>query len=60
MECACDTIQEDLLALGIDPDSTDVWEYAAQLEDRINAALSYPEFTLNAEITAKVRASFMS
>jgi len=60
VECASDTIQEDLLALGIDPDSTDVWEYASQLEDRINAALSYPEFTLNAEITAKVRASFMS
>ena len=60
VECVSDTIQEDLLALGIDPDSTDVWEYASQLEARINAALSYPEFTLNPEITAKVRASFMS
>ena len=55
VECVSDSIEEDLSALGIDPDSTDVWEYATQLEARINAALSYPEFTLNAEISAAIQ-----
>jgi hypothetical protein len=57
VECVSDSIDEDLKALGIDPDSTDVWEYARQLEDRINAALSYPEFSLHAEISAAIQGS---